>query len=631
MSRAGPRVAVYGIARNEEGSVERWANSARDADEVLLVDTGSTDRTVERAASRGVAVHEVEVAPFRFDVARNRALDFVSYDIDVCVPLDLDETLGVDWRRRLEDVWTPNATRVEYWLEWSPSPTTHLRYRAGKIHARHGVHWRRPVHERVVAFGKEHVVASSIQVRHHRAVGLRPNYLALLRLAVAECPADGQAHHMLANEARLQGSEWEARDHAETALTLPLEPFERMHSMLMLSWLNPDDRVGWILRACEEFPEQREPWCELARLHAQHGRWHESRRAAFRALRLAEAPDHYLMNTDAWGPWPDRLVAEASDHLGDRARARYHARRVLAAGAPDPRLEEVLAQPRVNEPQSPRRRRHGTPRSDDMSAAARPMVVVSMTTVPWRIHQIETTVHSLLAQTFTAYELELYIPFVCLRTSEPYDIPDSLQELARTDSRLHLRRLTTDYGPATKLLGPYLAWRTRAAAKNLSILTVDDDVRLERHAIEELVTASARYPQDALGFMGVANREFTHAELLLCRGQDSLPTGVLGGYRGILYPMRALDPSLLTDYAAVSSRCGPFLDDDHLVAWNLARRGITRRIIATGHPTPALTLNVQFLELPGPITCGALGDTDVSRSHRCLTKLYEANGWPTPA
>lgn len=266
-----------------------------------------------------------------------------------------------------------------------------------------------------------------------------------------------------------------------------------------------------------------------------------------------------------------------------------------------------------------------------MSAPAGPMVVVSMTTVPWRIHQIEATVHSLLAQTFSAYELELYIPFVCLRTNEPYDIPDSLHELARTDSRLHLRRLKTDYGPAAKLLGPYLAWRTHSAATNLSILTVDDDVRLERHAIEELVTASVRYPQDALGFMGVANQEFTHAECLLDRRRDSLPTGVLGGYRGILYPMGALDPSLLTDHAAVSSRCGPFLDDDHLVAWNLARRGITRRIIATRHLTPNFALNVQFLELPGPITGGALGDTDVSRSHRCLTDFYVANGWPMPA
>jgi hypothetical protein len=313
-------------------------------------------------------VQEVEVDPFRFDVARNRALDLVSYDIDVCVPLDLDETLGADWRRRLEDVWTPNATRVEYWLEWSPSPTTHLRYRAGKIHARHGVHWRRPVHERVVAFGEDHVVASSIQVRHHRAaIGPRPNYLALLRLAVAECPADGQAHHMLANEARLLGGEWEARDHAETALTLPLEPFERMHSMLMLSWLNPSDRVGWILRACEGFPEQREPWCELARLHAEHGRWHECRRAALRALRLAEAPDHYLMSTDAWGPWPDRLVAEASDHLGDRDRARYHARRVLAVEPVDLRLEEVLALPPVNDPRSPEGGGAVTERPDRMT------------------------------------------------------------------------------------------------------------------------------------------------------------------------------------------------------------------------------------------------------------------------
>lgn len=82
--RQSPKIAVYAIAHNEEHHVERWAASARDADQIVLVDTGSTDRTVQRARELGVAVHEIRIEPFRYDVARNRALAFVPGDIDFC-------------------------------------------------------------------------------------------------------------------------------------------------------------------------------------------------------------------------------------------------------------------------------------------------------------------------------------------------------------------------------------------------------------------------------------------------------------------------------------------------------------------------------------------------------------------
>ena len=41
------KIAVYCIALNEEKFVESWYNSAKDADYLLIADTGSTDCTVE--------------------------------------------------------------------------------------------------------------------------------------------------------------------------------------------------------------------------------------------------------------------------------------------------------------------------------------------------------------------------------------------------------------------------------------------------------------------------------------------------------------------------------------------------------------------------------------------------------
>ena len=41
------KIAVYTIAKNEEQFVERWYNSAKNADYLLIVDTGSDDGTPE--------------------------------------------------------------------------------------------------------------------------------------------------------------------------------------------------------------------------------------------------------------------------------------------------------------------------------------------------------------------------------------------------------------------------------------------------------------------------------------------------------------------------------------------------------------------------------------------------------
>jgi hypothetical protein len=257
-------------------------------------------------------------------------------------------------------------------------------------------------------------------------------------------------------------------------------------------------------------------------------------------------------------------------------------------------------------------------------------LLVSVTTVPWRVRRLETIVHSLLAQTYPEFDIRVYIPGACLRTNERYPVPCSLLDLERLEPRLHIRRIAVDYGPATKLLGPYLEWQAGSNSAVVSFVTVDDDALLERHAIEELVDAGTRYPDEAVGFMGISGGEFVHAEDLARKGHPSRSVSVLGGYRGVLYPVRVLHDSLVADHAEVSERCSPFLADDELISWNLARRGVARRVVATRYPAPDFMFNVQLLNLPGPVTHGDDNNAGVSRSRQCLLELYEQRGWKIP-
>mgnify|MGYP002799969756 FL=1 len=91
------KVIVYAIAKNEEKFVDRWVDSMQEADEIIVLDTGSTDKTVEKLKKRNVKVYEQKIYPWRFDTARNESLAKVPTDADICVCADLDEVFVPGW------------------------------------------------------------------------------------------------------------------------------------------------------------------------------------------------------------------------------------------------------------------------------------------------------------------------------------------------------------------------------------------------------------------------------------------------------------------------------------------------------------------------------------------------------
>ena len=131
------KICVYAIAKNEEQFVDRWMDSMREADWVCVLDTGSTDRTVEKLADRGAVVRQEAVSPWRFDAARNRSMELIPPDTDICVCTDLDEVFRPGWRKLLENAWEPGAEQLRYTYIWSfgPRGTPGTTFLQEKIHA----------------------------------------------------------------------------------------------------------------------------------------------------------------------------------------------------------------------------------------------------------------------------------------------------------------------------------------------------------------------------------------------------------------------------------------------------------------------------------------------------------------
>jgi glycosyltransferase involved in cell wall biosynthesis len=80
------------IVRDEEAALSRCLNSVADVvDEIIIVDTGSTDRTVEIAVEHHATVLHHDFTQVDFAAARNRGL--VAARGDTVLVLDADETL----------------------------------------------------------------------------------------------------------------------------------------------------------------------------------------------------------------------------------------------------------------------------------------------------------------------------------------------------------------------------------------------------------------------------------------------------------------------------------------------------------------------------------------------------------
>ena len=164
------KVCVYAICKNEAKFVRRWMDSMREADWVVVLDTGSDDGTPQMLRELGAQVTEEVISPWRFDVARNRSLELVPEEADICVCTDLDEILRPGWRAALEAAWTENTRRARYRYTWNfnPDGSEGVVFWTDKIHARHGFRWVHPVHE-VLEYERpdyETVLAEGVQLDH---------------------------------------------------------------------------------------------------------------------------------------------------------------------------------------------------------------------------------------------------------------------------------------------------------------------------------------------------------------------------------------------------------------------------------------------------------------------------------
>jgi glycosyltransferase involved in cell wall biosynthesis len=339
------KIAVYTIALNEEQFVERWYESCKDADYLMIADTGSVDGTVEKARALGINVHVISVRPWRFDDARNAALALLPDNIDMCISLDMDELLEPGWRKEMEKA-PVGTTRIRYNYTWNfnPDGSPGLVFGGDKIHARHGYRWVHPVHECLYTDRLQEKEYWSQLGLWHKADDSksRSQYLPLLKLSIEEDPHNDRNAYYYARELFFHGQLEEAKAQFERHLSLPKAVWraERAASMRYIAKCSTEEeqKLKWWKLAMQEEPGKREAYVELAQFHYEKGRMAECYMLCKKAINIKERQLDYLNEAFAWGSIPYDLAAVCAYWLNEREKALEFGEKAVELSPTDERL-----------------------------------------------------------------------------------------------------------------------------------------------------------------------------------------------------------------------------------------------------------------------------------------------------
>lgn len=346
------KVCVYAICKNESQFVDRWMDHVSEADLVVVVDTGSSDDTIEKLKKRGANVYRSAFKDFRFDQARNECLSYIPDDVDISVSTDLDDVIDYGWREKLEAAWTDSTTRGFYLYNWSftSEGMPLVQYIHQRIHARHDYHWIYPTHEVLEYIGEDtpqNVFIEGLVYNHFPDASKdRSLNLPLLELAVEEDPDSLRNLHYLGRE-YLFTQQWDkCIEMLKRYLNHPDSKWEeeRAASMRFIARAynnkeNFNEAKRWLYRAIAEAPYTREPYVEFALLAYKLLDWDATFFLSTQALKIQLKTLGYVNESFAWDATPYDLAALSCYNLGLYQQAVDYSNQALELAPDDERLK----------------------------------------------------------------------------------------------------------------------------------------------------------------------------------------------------------------------------------------------------------------------------------------------------
>lgn len=171
------QVSLCCICKNEENRLRSWFETAKEADHIVVIDTGSTDSSLsildelsELHPSFGVAIF---AGDFRFDLARQASFDLAPDD-SIKMWIDIDETFTTGWGDELRSLKAMPA-KIQTTMNYGSMRYTQTK--GGNVESK----WQYRVHE-VLNTGLGSIYTTKFETTHNQepSKGYRSSYLHLL-------------------------------------------------------------------------------------------------------------------------------------------------------------------------------------------------------------------------------------------------------------------------------------------------------------------------------------------------------------------------------------------------------------------------------------------------------------------
>lgn len=320
---------IYTIAKNESKNVLGFMEASEGCP-VYVLDTGSTDDTVDLFKKYGAVVEQKIITPWRFDTARNESLALVPKDY-ICISLDLDERIEKNWQEKLKDEWHPEANygNYRYISDWNDKEKTipAVETARTRIHSSNGFHWERIVHEIPVPDDgiKLYSCDTTILVKHY-SNGKQRNYVPLLTQLLELDPNDADARLQRGGE-YAQKAEWsnaivdyKAWLRINFGDERPPIKYRRafVHISLAQCYFKLDQKeqsIQEFMYAIASEPGCREAWVHFAHVSASMGKTALALGAIREAMNIKQPPYYACTESFCWTDYPERLCTSLLEKI----------------------------------------------------------------------------------------------------------------------------------------------------------------------------------------------------------------------------------------------------------------------------------------------------------------------------